>query len=90
MTKQTATWRQDEIDPGWFIAEGSGSVRNSILVRMFGGEPDTSEPALTPREPQRRQALRCSALVGMWRAFLVRSVMLSIEQSHRWRGWMCC
>ncbi len=37
MTKQTATWRQNGIDPGWFIAEGIGSVRSSKGYNRPGG-----------------------------------------------------
>ena len=50
MTKQTVIWRQDGIDPVWFIAEGIGSVRSSKSYNRPGGWwflpawlPDTEE-----------------------------------------------
>jgi hypothetical protein len=37
MTDQTVAWRQDGIDPGWFFAEGIGSVRSSKSYDRPGG-----------------------------------------------------
>jgi hypothetical protein len=55
MAEQTATWRQDGIDPGWFYAEGIGSVRSSRSYNMPGGWwflpawlPDTEEHDVGP------------------------------------------
>jgi hypothetical protein len=33
MTEQNILWSQDGIDPGWFIAEGMGSVRSRESYR---------------------------------------------------------
>ncbi|MGK9166711.1 hypothetical protein KXR53_10460 [Inquilinus limosus] len=37
MTRRAAVWRQDGIDPGWFFAEGIGSVRSSKSYNRPGG-----------------------------------------------------
>ena len=55
MTSQTVQWRQDGIDPGWFVAEGIGSVRSSKSYNRPGGWwflpewlPDTEEHDIGP------------------------------------------
>jgi hypothetical protein len=55
MTKQPMIWRQDGIDPGWFIAEGIGSVRSSKSYNRPGGWwflpawlPETEEHDIGP------------------------------------------
>ncbi|WP_395683116.1 hypothetical protein [Inquilinus sp.] len=54
MTEQPVIWRQDGIDPGWFIAEGIGSVRSSKSYKPGGWWflpawlPDTEEHDIGP------------------------------------------
>ena len=36
MSENSATWVRDGTDPGWFIAENIGSVRNSSSYRPGG------------------------------------------------------
>jgi len=51
----SAVWHQDGIDPGWFFAEGIGSVRSSKSYNRPGGWwflpawlPDTEEHDIGP------------------------------------------
>ncbi|WP_233151166.1 hypothetical protein [Sphingomonas mollis] len=36
VTKQAIVWERDGIDPGWYIADGIGLVRNSASYRPGG------------------------------------------------------
>jgi hypothetical protein len=36
MNEQVIVWERDGVDPGWFIASGVGSVRNSASYRRGG------------------------------------------------------
>ncbi len=69
MADHTATWRQDSIDPGWFYAEGIGSVRSSKSYNRPGGWwflpawlPDTEEHDVGPF---RSKALAFSEAEGL-------------------------
>ena len=55
MTKDSASWQQDGIDPGWFFADGIGSVRSTVSYGRSGGWwflpawlPDTQEHEIGP------------------------------------------
>lgn len=49
-----AEWKQDSVDPGWFTAEGVGSIRSSKSYRPGGWwflaawMPDTSHHDIGP------------------------------------------
>lgn len=54
MTELTVQWQHDGIDPGWFTADGIGSVRSSASYRRGGWWflpawlPDTEEHDVGP------------------------------------------
>jgi hypothetical protein len=78
MAEQKIAWSQDGIDPGWFIAEGVGSVRSRGSYRPGGWWflaawlPDTKEHDVGPfrtralafTEAERLTAEYCRQLKG--------------------------
>ncbi|RXH32323.1 MULTISPECIES: hypothetical protein [Bradyrhizobium] len=54
MSDKNILWQQDGVDPGWFIAEQIGSIRNSTSYRPGGWWflpawlPDTQEHDVGP------------------------------------------
>jgi len=84
MAEQTATWRQDGIDPGWFYADGIGSVRSSKSYNRPGGWwflpawlPDTEEHDVGHSDPKHSRSGRPSAspriIISKARSDLLRS-----------------
>jgi hypothetical protein len=71
MAKESNIWQQDGVDPGWFFADGIGSVRSTKSYGRTGGWwflpawlPDTEEHDIGPFETKQlalRQAERLAA-----------------------------